>query len=169
MVTTSLRVVSVLPSATEMLCLIGGEHLLVGRSHEDNFPQSITHLPVVTGQRTTFTTPAEVDSQVSAALAQGQSLYTLDAPLIAELCPDVILTQDICKVCAIDLQTVERLAARMSPSPKIVSLNPNSLEDVLENLLQLGDAVGLEAEARVTKASLQARLRTVRHGEPNCD
>ena len=157
----TLRVVSVLPSATEMLCLIGGEHLLVGRSHEDNFPQSITHLPILTGQRTTFTTAAQVDAEVSAALAEGESLYTLDAAVLRELRPDVILTQDICKVCAIDLETVERLAARMDPSPRVVSLNPNSLEDVLENLIELGEAVGREVEAHAAKANLEARLRTV--------
>ena len=105
-----LRVISVLPSATEILCFIGGRHLLVGRSHEDNFPSSITHLPVLTGQKTTFTTAADVDKQVSEALSSGQSLYTLDEALLRELKPDVILTQDLCEVCAIDLKTVERIA-----------------------------------------------------------
>ena len=92
----TLRVVSVLPSATELLCLIGGEHLLVGRSHEDNFPQSITHLPILTGQRTTFTTAAQVDAEVSAALAEGESLSTLAAAVLSALRPDVLLPQDIC-------------------------------------------------------------------------
>ena len=75
----SMRVVSVLPSATEALAFIGGADLLVGRSHEDNFPSSITHLPILTGQKTTFTTAADVDKQVSEALSSGQSLYTLDS------------------------------------------------------------------------------------------
>ena len=77
----SMRVVSVLPSATEALAFIGGADLLVGRSHEDNFPSSITHLPILTGQKTTFTTAADVDKQVSEALSSGQSLYTLDEGL----------------------------------------------------------------------------------------
>ena len=139
-----LRVISVLPSATEMLCHIGGGHLLVGRSHEDNYPECITHLPVVTGQLTEFTTAVDVDRQVSSALSSGQSLYTIDEPLLISLQPDVILTQDICAVCAIDLQTVERLAARMSPRPRVVSLNPLGLDDVLDNLLQVGEAVGMQ-------------------------
>jgi hypothetical protein len=96
----------VLPAATEILCFIGGEHLLVGRSHEDNYPLSVTALPVLTGQTTTFTTAKEVDAQVSASLDAGLSLYTLDAALLRALQPDVILTQDICSVCAIDLETV---------------------------------------------------------------
>ena len=157
--TKQLRVVSVLPSATEMLCFIGGGHLLVGRSHEDNYPVSITHLPVVTGQLTEFTTAVDVDKQVSSALSTGQSLYTIDEQLLTTLKPDVILTQDICAVCAIDLQTVQRLAARMSPQPRVVSLNPLSLGDVLDNLLQVGEAVGMESEAQAARAGLEARLR----------
>jgi len=154
-----LRVVSVLPSATEMLCFIGGGHLLVGRSHEDNYPESITHLPIVTGQLTEFTTAVDVDRQVSSALSTGQSLYTIDEQLLTSLQPDVILTQDICAVCAIDLQTVQRLAARMSPQPRVVSLNPLGLDDVLDNLLQVGEAVGMEREAQAAREGLEARLR----------
>ncbi|KAG8466794.1 hypothetical protein KFE25_008173 [Diacronema lutheri] len=152
------RVVSVLPSATEMLCLLGGRGMLVGRSHEDNYPPDVASVPIVTGQRTSFTTSADVDRQVSSALAAGQSLYTLDERLIRELRPDVILTQDICTVCAIDLVTVERLCASMEPRPAIVSLDPLSLGDVLRNLRQIGGAVGLEREAEETIAQLEARI-----------
>jgi len=141
-----------------MLCFIGGTDLLVGRSHEDNFPKEITHLPVLTGQKTAFTTAADVDAQVAASLSSGQSLYTLDEALIRSLAPDVILTQDICSVCAIDLMTVERLAATMTPRPRIVSLNPESFEDVLDNLLQVGEAVGRQAEAEHARASLLERI-----------
>ena len=105
----SLSSASVLPSATEILCFIGGESLLVGRSHEDNYPPQITHLPVITGQTTAFTTAAEVDKIVSESIGKGESLYTLDEALLRELKPDVILTQDLCEVCAIDLKTVERI------------------------------------------------------------
>lgn len=155
------RVVSVLPSATELLCFIGGEKLLVGRSHEDNYPPSITSLPVVTGQKTTYTTAYDVDRQVANALRNGHSLYTLDVETIHSLRPDVILTQDICSVCAIDLQTVERMAAAMAPPPLVCSLNPESLEGVLENILQLGEAVGMECEAAAARESLLKRLAAV--------
>lgn len=155
------RAVSVLPSATEMLCFIGGGGRLVGRSHEDNYPAEITHLPVLTGQRTQFTTCADVDKQVSAALSSGQSLYTLDVELLKQLRPDVILTQDICSVCAIDLPTVERVAAQISPSPQVVSLNPMSLNDVLANITQVGEAVGMQEEAAAAIAGLRARLAAV--------
>jgi len=155
------RVISLLPSATEVLCRIGGQELLVGRSHEDNYPAAITHLPILTGQKTTFTTAKDVDTQVSAALASGQSLYTLDPEKIRELRPDVILTQDLCEVCAIDLTTVEKLAGSMSPQPKIISLNPQNLEDVLDTMLVVGDAVGLKADAVAARAEAEARLARV--------
>ena len=157
----TLRVCSVLPSATEALCFIGAGHLLVGRSHEDNYPHEITHLPILTGQKTAFTTAKDVDKQVSAALSSGKSLYTLDVELLKALKPDVILTQDICSVCAIDLQTVERVAASIDPPPKVVSLNPENLQDVLDGLLVLGKAVNMEAEASAAHAKLVARIARV--------
>jgi len=156
-----LRVASVLPSATEILCFIGGESLLVGRSHEDNYPPQVTGLPVITGQTTSFTTAGEVDKIVSESISKGQSLYTLDAAMIKSLTPDVILTQDICSVCAIDLQTVERLVCSMSPRPKVVSLNPLNIDDVLANILELGDAVAMSDAAQAAHASLVSRIAAV--------
>lgn len=93
-----MRVVSVLPSATEILCAIGGDHLLVGRSHEDNFPSSITHLPMLTDQLISknWTNAAAVNAEVSCAMSSGKSLYFLNGELLAELKPDLILTQDLC-------------------------------------------------------------------------
>lgn len=155
------RVASVLPSATEILCFIGGEHLLVGRSHEDNYPQSVGTLPILTGQTTQFTTAAEVDKTVSESIGKGESLYTLDVEVMKQLRPDVILTQDICSVCAIDLQTVERVAASMRPAPSVVSLNPLNLDDVLSNILQVGAAVGMQAEAAAAHARLLDRISSV--------
>lgn len=106
--------------------------------------------------------PHPQDRQVSDALASGQSLYTLDEHLIRALAPDVILTQDICTVCAIDLVTVERLCATMEPRPSIVSLDPMSLGDVLHNLTQIGQAVGLEREAAAAVAHLEERIARAR-------
>ena len=156
-----LRVISVLPSATEILCFIGGRHLLVGRSHEDNYPPGLAELPVLTGQKTQFTTAGDVDKQVSASLSSGQSLYTLNEDLIRSLKPDVILTQDICSVCAIDLMTVERLAASMTPRPHIVSLNPESFEDVLSSVLAVGAAVDMREAAEQAAAGLAGRVAAV--------
>lgn len=154
------RVVSLLPSATELLCLIpGGERLLVGRNHEDDFPSSITHLPILTRQKTVFTTPEDVDTQVTRALASGSSLYTLDVPLLKQLQPDVILTQSLCDVCAIEVGAVYRAAKQMDPEPEVVTLNPQSLQDVLNDLLTVGRAVGLESEAVLAQSKLSERVK----------
>eukprot|EP00755_Sulcionema_specki_P026248 Sspe_Gene.85191::Locus_55989_Transcript_1_1_Confidence_1.000_Length_1798::g.85191::m.85191 len=155
------RVVSVLPSATEVLCIIGGEKLLVGRSHEDNYPPEVTSRPILTGQRTTWTTAADVDKQVSQSLSSGNSLYTLDEAKLKALRPDVILTQDLCSVCAIDLGTVHRIASEMDPVPEVVCLNPQSLTDVLDSMIKVGKAVGLLDQAVEARAKLQQRVDAV--------
>ena len=150
------RVVSLLPSATESLCAIGGEHLLVARSHECDYPASITHLPALTRPRVHDTAgpnaAASIDAQVRAALTTQQSLYELDEPLLRSLRPDVILTQDLCNVCSIDLASVNRLVLTLDPPPRVVSLSPETFEGVLDSLLTIGQAVGLapQAAARVT-------------------
>ncbi|KAI9337376.1 hypothetical protein DFJ73DRAFT_962351 [Zopfochytrium polystomum] len=156
---SSHAVVSLLPSATEIICIIGGRPILVGRNHEDDYPENVTNLPILTGAKTTFTTSADVDVQVSTALAKGESLYTLDAELLNTLKPTVILTQDLCDVCAIDLPTVERIAAKMKPRPKVVTLNPMDLYEVLDNITEVAEAVGLEREAALVRQGLDERVR----------
>ncbi|MFT3683790.1 MAG: hypothetical protein QM783_02495 [Phycisphaerales bacterium] len=107
--------------------------------------------------------PADIDAQVRRTLAEqpddgGQSLYRLDTERLAALRPDVILTQDLCAVCSIDLGTVRRVAASLSPSPTIVSLNPITVEGVLDDLDTIGRAVGLEAQALDAVTRLRERM-----------
>ncbi|MBL0927397.1 MAG: ABC transporter substrate-binding protein [Phycisphaerales bacterium] len=155
-----MRVVSLLPSATEMLAHIGGAHLLVGRSHECDTPPSVAGLPVLTAQNTHWQPgrSAEVDRAVSAAVGAHQALYRLDTDLLRALRPDVILTQDLCDVCSIDLAAVKRAAAAMDPRPKVVSLNAATYESVLDDLLRVGEAVGLERQAREALLGLRQRF-----------
>ena len=127
--------------------------MLVGRSHECDFPATITDRPVLTRQRTDAHGSAEIDTQVREALDTGDSLYELDADGLRDLQPDVILTQDLCDVCSIDLESVRAVAATMEKPPVVVNLDPKNVFDVFDDLLEVGRAVGLEPEAR-------------RHGRP---
>ncbi len=99
-----------------------------------------------------------MDAQVRAARAEGCSLYELDAAGLAELAPDVILTQDLCDVCSIDLESVRAVAASLEPAPEVVSLNPETVEGVLDDMLRVGRAVGREREASRAAVALSDRM-----------
>ena len=152
-----MRVISLLPSATELLCAVGGESMLVGRSHECDHPPAIMDRPVLTAQRTGAPTSAGIDAEVRATLESGDSLYVLDEVLLRELQPDVILTQDLCSVCSIDLDSVRRVAATLDPVPTVVNLDPRTIFDVFDDLLKVASAIGLEESGKRAMVDLRAR------------
>jgi ABC-type Fe3+-hydroxamate transport system substrate-binding protein len=161
------RVVSLLPSATEIVhalapgAAVGSDGVrLVGRSHECDWPRAVVEagVPVLTAARTHFQSAGQVDADVRRALEAGESLYTLDIERLDALKPDVIVTQDLCAVCSIDLGAVRQAAARMSPAPAIVSLNPQTLEGVFDDVLTVGQALGLERRATELLVELRARM-----------
>ncbi len=153
-----MRIVSLLPAATEILHSIGAAGDLVGRSHECDRPEDITHLPVLTAQRTRFETAAQVDRDVAESIGSGTSLYTLDEDRLRELHPDLIVTQDLCDVCSIDLAAVRRVAAAMAPEPRVLSLNPHTFEGVLDDVIAVGDATGRAEEASRVVVRLHERM-----------
>ncbi|KAF9141911.1 hypothetical protein BG015_001096 [Linnemannia schmuckeri] len=152
------RIISLLPSAAEIICLVGGQPEMVARSHEDDFPSTIQHLPILTEAKTKFTTSADVDRQVSEALSQGNSLYNLDVDQLKALQPSVIVTQDLCNVCSIDLVSVQRVASKMNPQPEIVTLNPTSVAEVMESITTVGTAIGHAEEADVAAQAKKDNL-----------
>ncbi|KAF9915596.1 hypothetical protein BX616_005793 [Lobosporangium transversale] len=153
------RIVSLLPSAAEIICLVGGESEMVARSHEDDFPSTIQHLPMLTRAKTNFTSSADVDRQVSEALSQGNSLYHLDVDQLKALQPTIIVTQDLCTVCSIDLVSVQRVASNMNPRPEIVTLNPTSVAEVMESVTTVGNAIGHAEGAAKARAELERRIQ----------
>jgi ABC-type Fe3+-hydroxamate transport system substrate-binding protein len=174
-----MRVVSLLPSATELLFAAGGGELLVGRSHECDFPPAALAAPVLTSARIAHTAgagapaavdEAAIDAAVRASLAAGESLYRIDEDLLRALAPDVILTQDLCEVCSIDLRSVERVAAMLPSRPHIVNLNPTTVWQVLDDLLAVGEAVGRASSAQAAATMLRDRLWTAaEQGTPFTD
>ena len=141
---------------------------LVGRSHECDWPDGagLESLPVLTASRTAFTSSAEVDAAVRNHLESGQSLYTLDEAKLAALEPNLILTQDLCDVCSIDLGTVRRIAERLSPQPQVLSLNPETLEDVFDDAFRIGDAIGMKDEALELTGRWHNRIDAVQDHVP---
>lgn len=160
------RVVSLLPSATEIAVALGAGDQLVGRSHECDFPAFVARLPVCTSTKLEKGLSShEIEVRVQEIVRQGLSVYEVDAPLLRRLKPDVILTQSQCAVCAVtpgDLR--EALAAWVGREPVLLSLAPESLGDVWGDLLRVGEALGRVAEATAAVESLQARLERLRAG-----
>lgn len=160
----SLRVISLLPSATEMVCAVGAEELLVGISHECDFPPSIRDLPILTRSRLGHGgSSAEIDRAVRALVADALSIYAVDEPRLAELAPDVIITQDLCAVCAVSLDDVRSAVARLARRERVelVSLSPTRLGDVLGDVERVGVALGRAFSGTETRRALEARLHAI--------
>jgi iron complex transport system substrate-binding protein len=154
-----------LPSATEIVYALGLGDRLVGVTHECDFPAEAKTKPVLTASALPHAaTSAEIDRHVRRSLHQGSSLYALDAELLERLEPDLIVTQELCAVCAVSYEIVARAAKRLRGDPRIVSLEPSSLEDVYANIETVGDLTGTPANARRVVAALRARAENlVRH------
>lgn len=157
---TSLRVVSLLSSATEIVCALGCEELLVGRSHECDYPPSIFRLPQCSRPRIDATgSSREIDERVKASASQGLSLYDVDGTRLRELAPNVILTQTQCEVCAVSLKDVEAAVCGMLDAPAhIVSLHPNSLADLWRDIRLVAAALRVSARGETLISQLQDRF-----------
>ena len=154
-----MRVASLLPSATEMVHFAGAGGSLVGVTHECDHPPGVQQLPKLTSSKIDPSmTSAEIDAAIGKHLTDTGSIYALDTQLLTELEPDLILTQGLCDVCAVSMDLVEEAASGLNAEPEILSLNPTSLREVLDDTVTIGEALGRAEEARRKVAVLEERL-----------
>lgn len=152
-----------LPSATEIVYALGLDDDLVGVTFECNEPARarLEKRIVVGGRDTSGMTPGDIDRYVRDQLAAGEDLYTLDAGALAEIAPDVILTQDLCRVCALPTTHVEDALDYLGCRADVISLDPHTLEAVLDSITSVGKRLGVEQRADQLVAGLRARLDAV--------
>jgi len=158
-----MKICSLLPSATEIVYALGLGDSMVAVSHECDYPFEARRKPVITASalKVGDLTPREIDHGIKAQLHKGRSIYHLDEELLKRLRPDLILTQELCEVCAVAYSEVLQAAKVLSGEPTIVSLEPNTLEDILDNILQVGRLTGTQDKADEVVASLSRRIRDV--------
>lgn len=155
-----MRVVSLIASSTEIVCALGLENLLVGRSHECDFPESVKSLPRLTEPSIDVGGgSAEIDRRVRQAARDALSIYRVDDAALASLKPDVVITQTQCEVCAVSLKDVEAaLAKRLGLSPKVVPLTPNSLADLRSDVRRVASALGAPERGEELVESMDDRM-----------
>jgi iron complex transport system substrate-binding protein len=161
-----MRIISLFPAATEMVCALGAAGSLVGISHDSDFPPELLHpgLPRVT--RTTLdenAAPAEIDRAVRVADTLGESLHVLDVEAIADLEPDVIITQGICDVCAIREGDVRIIAESLRNPPVVLALGANTLDEMLNDIHRVGAVIERSPVSDALVDRLEARLHKVHH------
>jgi iron complex transport system substrate-binding protein len=157
-----MRIVSLLPSATEIVYALGLEGHLVGVTDECDWPPEARRIRVVSRSALPpVAEPAEIDRLVSASIGGGQPIYRLDTDAIRNLRPDLVLSQDLCAVCAVPSGQVNQALDVLGCQAEVISLDPSSLEEVLDGVLQVGKAAGAEQRAHEVVAGLRDRLASV--------
>jgi iron complex transport system substrate-binding protein len=157
-----MRVASLVPSATEMLFALGLGNRVVGVTHECDFPPAAHSVPHLT--RTVLApglSAAEIDAAVKATVGDGRALYELDEKRLAEIAPDLIVTQAVCNVCAVSYEDVLDVASRLPSKPRVVQQDPSTLGEMLEDIVRLGEVTGVEAQAHEFRGEIEGRLAAV--------
>lgn len=159
----NLRIVSLLPSATEIVCALGLEDNLVGVTHECDYPPFVEGKPQLTASRISVDTmtSAEIDHAVRSQLDGHGSIYDLDEEKMRALRPTLILTQELCEVCAVSYKRVKQAARMFERDVRVVSLEPNTIQDIFENIRVVGELTGREKEASRVVRDLSERLRRI--------
>ncbi|GAA4377963.1 ABC transporter substrate-binding protein [Nocardioides caricicola] len=158
-----MRIVSLLPSTTEILFAIGAGDQVVGVTFECDYPvEARTRRIVSTSAMPEGLAPAEIDAHVAGAMARGEDLYHLSADALADLDADLVVTQDLCAVCAVDVSVVDDALAHLGCTAEVLTIDPHTLDEVLDSIVTLGEATGHVHEARELVAAQRERLGAVR-------
>jgi iron complex transport system substrate-binding protein len=159
------KIVSLLPAATEIICALGLEENLVGRSHECDYPASVKQLPICSAANfPDDLSSAQIDTKVKEILAEALSIYTVNRNLIKQLAPDVVITQAQCEVCAVSLKDVEdALENYLDKKAQIISLQPNSLQDIFSDINLVANALGVADAGQKLLEELEERVDIIRH------
>src|ERR1044072_3302831 len=160
----SARIVSLLPSSTEIVCALGLENELVGITRECDYPPSVANKPRRTASRISheWMTSKEIDHAVRSQLDGHGSIYDLDETRLREPSPDLVLTQELCDVCAVSYKTVERAARMFESGVRVVSLEPTTIAEILDNIRTVGELTGRRRQADELLLDLNARLDRIR-------
>src|SRR5256714_10537911 len=159
-----MRIISLLPAATEIAGALGLTKQVVGVSHECDFPEEanerprVTHCPIHSAGLTSH----EVDAWVRRALRENGTIYSIDEPLLRDLRPDVILTQKLCDVCAVGYGTVAKLAQTLPGPPKVLNLEPSSLIDIFDDIRRVADTCNARGRGEKLIVNLFERVENVR-------
>src|SRR5918999_6133864 len=162
-----MRIASLVPSATEMLFALGLGEQVVAVTHECDYPPEAAAKRHLTRSLVPEDLSAgEIDAAVRRLTGEGRHLYELDEPTLAELEVDLIVTQAVCEVCAVSFDDVVAVAARLPSRPRVISLDPSNLDEVIADTERLGEATGVAGRARELRTELQERLAAVRAADP---
>src|SRR5215469_3113593 len=158
-----MRIVSFLPSATEMVCALGLTDQLVGITHECDYPPEVQGKPIVVTSvlRLETMTQREIDEAVTQRLRNGQSLYQVDERLLNDLQPDIIITQDLCQVCAPSGNELSQALNVLAKKPEILWMTPKSISGIEDNIRALGQATNLQRRAEELITSGRERLEKI--------
>lgn len=163
------RIISLIPSGTEIICALGFEKYLVGRSHECDFPPSVKRLPVCTEPKLdTEGTSLEIDQSVKKILEKALSVYKVHTDKLEELKPTLIVTQSQCEVCAVSLKDVEKAVCEFVESkPKIVSLQPNTISDILDDILRVSSMLNVTERGKNFIKKMGEHMATIKDKTQN--
>jgi iron complex transport system substrate-binding protein len=159
------RIVSLLPSATDMVCSLGLRDELVGRTHECDWPPGVEDVPVMTKDalESASMSSREIDQAVASSVHRGSSIYALDHEALAAAKPDLILTQELCDVCAVSYREVTAAARMLEAQSMVVSLEPRTLEEILSNVETVGELTDSTHRAKEIVEGSRERVEQVRH------